>query len=411
MAEHERVGPVVGIVCEYNPFHRGHAWMIEELRGRGAETVVCVMSGPFVQRAEAACLPSHLRARAALLGGADLVFRLPLPWACASAEGFARGAVGLLAALGCVDTLAFGAETASTTLLAEVAALLVSGAFQEVLALELEGGGSFASARAKAAAKLMPNADKILASPNNILGVEYCKSLYQGFPALRSRGLGSLPAPLALRRTGAAHDGGPEKGIASASWLRAERERRGSEALEGYVPPACQRLYAKAEKEGAWLDAGRFEMMMLSRLRGLTAAQLAACPSAGEGLENRLLSAIRQASGLKELYALAKTKRFAHSRVRRLALSAALGIPAETPDMPPFLHLMAASARGFSLLKRAGKTAVLPMDTSLVKLAKTGPGATQLAALEARAEDLHALCRHSPSPGGGVFTNPVQTLR
>lgn len=145
------VGPVVGVVCEYNPFHKGHEWMIEELRRQGAGAVVCVMSGPFVQRAEAACLPAHLRARAAVQSGADLVFRLPVPWACASAEKFAHGAVGLLAALGCVDTVAFGAETADTLLLQEVAEMLESSAFGTALRGELGKGGSFAAARAAAA--------------------------------------------------------------------------------------------------------------------------------------------------------------------------------------------------------------------------------------------------------------------
>lgn len=413
MGEREkgRPGPVAGIVCEYNPFHLGHAWMIEELRRSGAEAVVCVMSGPFVQRAEAACLPVQLRARAAVQGGADLVFRLPLPWACASAEGFARGAVGLLAALGCVDSLAFGAETADTARLCALAEGLESGPFRTALRGELEKGGGFAAARAAAAEAVLPGAGALLASPNNILGVEYCKALLAGFPLLRQRGLAALPRPLALPRHGAAHDGRPAEGIASASWLRAAVGQGGAETMAAYVPKSCAALYQKAEQDGAFTDPGRYELMLLSRLRGLTAGQLAGHPGAGEGLENRLFSAIRQACSLEELYTLAKTKRFAHSRVRRLALSAALGIPQAIPALPPFLHLMAASTRGLALLKRARQTAVLPLGTSLAKLAQTGEGARQLAALEARAEDLHALCRQKPAPGGGAFTQPVQLPR
>ena len=105
-----------GIISEYNPFHRGHAWQIGELRRRlGAETaVVCAMSGSFVQRGDFAVMRTHARAEAAVRGGADLVLELPLPWAIASAEGFAAGGVGVLAATGAVDTLVFGSECGDT---------------------------------------------------------------------------------------------------------------------------------------------------------------------------------------------------------------------------------------------------------------------------------------------------------
>ncbi len=188
----------VGIECEYNPFHLGHAWMIEKLRAEGADCVLCVMSGPFVQRAEAAMFQTFLRARAAVLGGADLVFRLPLSWAIASAEGFAYGAVGLLSALGCVDEVAFGAETADTNPLCQVAALLESEAFRDSLQGKLSGGESFAAARAKAAEALMPGAKDLLSTPNNILGVEYCKALHRGFPSLALPAERKLPQPHAL---------------------------------------------------------------------------------------------------------------------------------------------------------------------------------------------------------------------
>ena len=401
---------VVGIVCEYNPFHKGHAWMIEKLRQKGAKTVVCVMSGPFVQRAEPACLPAHLRARAAVLGGADLVFRLPLPWAISSAEGFAYGAVGLLAALGCVDEIAFGAETANITFLQQLAALLGQPALIHSLRQELQSGGSFAAARAKVAESQLPGAAAVLRSPNNILAVEYCKALHRGYPALQARGLASLPSAQAVARLGAAHDGLPQSGIASASWLRAQAQKEGVGALVPYLPASGASLCKKAEKQGEWMDASRYELMLLSRLRGVAVEQLSGCPGAGEGLENRLFAAVRRAVSLEELYQQTKTKRYAHSRVRRLALSAALGVPQNLPAMPPFLHLMAASANGRELLKEMKHTAVLPLSASMAKLAKTGEGAARLVSLEAKAEDLYALCQTLPRPGGGAFTHPVQML-
>ena len=124
-----------GIISEYNPFHRGHAWQIGELRRRlGAETVVvCAMSGSFVQRGDFAVMRTHARAEAAVRGGADLVLELPLPWAIASAEGFAAGGVGVLAATGAVDTLVFGSECGDTETLKAVAAALESEPFAAYL--------------------------------------------------------------------------------------------------------------------------------------------------------------------------------------------------------------------------------------------------------------------------------------
>lgn len=401
-----RPGPVAGIVAEYNPFHKGHAWMVHTLKQRGFSAVVCVMSGPFVQRAEPALLPTHIRARAAVAGGVDLVLRLPVPWAAASAEGFARGGVGLLAALGCVDVLAFGAETEDTQRLWQVAQVLENPAFSHLLQRQLKTGASFAAARAAAAEEALPGAASILATSNNILGVEYYKALQRGWgPGI------PLPRPQALPRQGAVHDGSPTGGYASASWLRGLAETEGMDVLKDYVPAACLPFYKKAEEAGEVLDPNRWALAFLARLRGLSAEDFARHPGAGEGLEARLAKAAGQAVNLEELYALAKSKRFAHSRVRRLALGTALDLPAALPGLPPFLHLLAASEKGLALLKKARRTAHLPLGTSLAKLSRTSAEAATAARLESAAEDLHALCLHTPMPGGGVYTRPLQVVQ
>ncbi len=422
-------GMVAGIVAEYNPFHKGHEWMVRQLRAGGIRAVVCVMSGPFVQRAEPALLPTAVRARAALAGGADLVLRLPVPWATASAEGFAAGAVGLLSALGCVDVLAFGAETADAEILGAVADVLLSEEFKGQLKAELAGGVPFAVARSTAADRLMPGAAELLKTPNNILGIEYCKALRGSLPAelrrrmpveVRSRvveglyggsareeDLFSLPVPLALPRLGAAHDGQPQSGVASASWLRAQVEKDGMAALEAWVPPGCAALYQKAWDAGMVLAPERWELAELARLRGLSAGDFADRPGAGEGLEARLAGAARRAGTLEELYTLAKSKRFAHSRVRRLALAAALGLPQGRPVLPPFAQVLGASPTGLAVLKQCKQKAIIPVSGSLAKLARAGEEAACLARREALAEDLYALCQQRPMPGGQAYTTPI----
>ena len=119
---------IIGIVCEYNPFHKGHAWQIQAGRAALGEdsAVVCVMSGDYVQPGEAAVFSKFARAEAACRCGADLVFELPLPWALSSAEGFARGAVAILAATGVVDTLSFGSECGDVAALDSLAQCLDS---------------------------------------------------------------------------------------------------------------------------------------------------------------------------------------------------------------------------------------------------------------------------------------------
>lgn len=193
-----------GIISEYNPFHRGHAWQICELRRRlGAETaVVCAMSGSFVQRGDFAVMRTHARAEAAVRGGADLVLELPLPWAIASAEGFAAGGVGVLAATGAVDTLVFGSECGDTETLKAVTAALESESFAAYLRQGLQEGVSFAAAREAAARKLLGEKAAVLAQPNDILGVEYCKAIARQAAALMpswlqgSRSCRSIPIPI-----------------------------------------------------------------------------------------------------------------------------------------------------------------------------------------------------------------------
>ncbi len=402
-----------GIVAEYNPFHKGHHWMIQMLRRGGVSAVVCVISGNYVQRAEPALMPVHLRAQAAMAGGADLVLRLPTPWAVSSAEGFAQGSVGLLAALGCVDVLAFGAETPEVELLTDVAELLLVDDFSSLIRAELAKGKSYAAARAAAAELLLPGAAQLLGSPNNILAVEYIKALRGKLrPALRDLlppGTLSytLPVPLAMPRVGAFHDGVPLDGYASASWLRERVFGSDVQALSEWVPPECMPIYEKAQQTGEMIDVGKWEMALLSRLRGKSALDFALHPGAGDGLESRMVAATKQATSLKQLFEIAKSKRHAHSRVRRLALSTGLNLPGDMPMIPPFAHVLGANERGLALLRRAKKTAHIPLSTSLAKLTKLSDEARRITEVEAAAEDLYALCQKNPSPGGASYTTPA----
>lgn len=385
---------IAGVIAEYDPFHAGHAWQLARLRQLGAEYIVVCMSGPVVQRGTAALFPVRARAAAALAAGADLVLALPAPWAALSAEGFAAGGVAVLSALGCVDTLAFGAEHPDAGHRSAAAALQSPG-FAAALRQALAGGAPFAAARAAAAEAVLPGAGALLAGPNDNLGVEYCKAiLRQGSPL----------TPLALPRQGAQHGDAapktPQAGFASAGFLRAEYRRAGLDALAGWVPQEALALYRQAGAAGEMLNEAAFSLAVLARLRGMDAGQLARIRGAGEGLDRRLAAALRTAGSLQQLYAGMKTRRYAHARLRRLALDAALGYTGALPALPPYLHLLAARRQALPLCKSAR----LPCGCSLAGLARQNEAAAAVAAAEAAAWDLTALCRQTPGPMGLCYT-------
>lgn len=373
-----------GIVAEYNPFHRGHAWHIAETRRRlgGEAPVVCVMSGHWVQRGECALADKWLRAALALDRGADLVVELPTPWAMASAESFARGAVSLLAATGVVDVLSFGSETGELAPLEEAAAALDAPDYPERLRAALGRGLSFPAARQEAAGAAC------LSAPNNNLGVEYLRSL---------RALGSTIRPLTVPRQGAGHDGPAAGGYASASELRRLlRAGRGEEAAP----------YLTAPWSGELADMQHIERAVLARLRTMGEGDWAALPDGGgaEGLPSRLAKAAREAVSLEDFYTRAKTRRYPHARLRRLALAAFLGLTAaERPAAPPYVRVLGLGGRGRALLRRMKDTCPLPVIVKPAQARELDGPARTLFESEARYTDLYGLCFPAPRPCGAEW--------
>ena len=384
---------LAGIITEYDSFHTGHAWQLRRAREMGAEAIAVCMSEDLTQRGAAALLPPAVRAAAALDAGADLVIGLPNPCAVQSAEGFAAAGVAALSALPELDSLVFGAETPDAEALLAVAEVLDSEAFAQKVRQLTDQGMSFAAARAEAAGGLHPQAREILARPNNNLGVEYCKAI---------RRQSSRLAPVPIRRVGAGHGQKTpgEGGFASASFLRELWRGQGVEALTPYVPASALERYRAAAHSGLDLDGHAFSVAVLSRLRAMTPDRLARTRGTGEGLEYRLAAALRTATGLEELYGAMKTKRYAHARLRRYVLCAALGYGEELPQTPPWLHVLAANRAGLALLKGAA----LPADTSLAALEKKGEAAFVMARAHAAGGDLAALCRRVPGPMGQSYT-------
>jgi len=369
----------IGIVAEYDPFHGGHRHHIHETRAVLGEDlpVVCAMSGNFTQRGGAAIADKWKRTRLALLGGADLVLELPTPWATASAETFARGAVEILSRAG-VEYLSFGSECGELSELETAAAALDSPAYPEKLKRHLESGMSFAAARAAAAEC------RCLNTPNNNLAVEYLRALNR---------IGSDIKPFTVPRQGDGHNAFLSgEGYPSASALR-ELLRAGNDMVWEHLDPAARELLA----EPAALE--RAFPAILACLRTMTPEQLAKVPDCGEGLENRILEAAGKAESLEELYDLAKSKRYAHARIRRVVLRAFLGIY-EIPENIPYLRVLGMTERGKTLLRG------MKEEKLIIKPAH-GRGEPLLQA-EARCTDLYALCFEPIRPSGLEWTtSPV----
>ena len=376
-----------GIVAEYNPFHAGHAYHINQTRrALGPDTaVVCVMSGNWVQRGDCAVFDKWTRTRMALEGGADLVLELPTVWALSSAEGFARGAVGLLAATGVVTHLSFGSECGDVDQLRRVAACLDSPAFSAALGRQLDSGLPFALCRQRAAEEVLGKGPTgLLEQPNNNLGVEYLRALN----ALK----GDIQ-PLTVFRRGAGHDGGDHPDFPSASFLREKLRGRGGENAANLA--CCERA-------------------ILARLRTMTAAEWAKLPDSGaaEGLPRRLERAGRRCAGLEEFFALAKTRRYAHARLRRLVLWAFLDLTAaDLPNAPPYLRVLGLNTRGREVLREMKSRAAAPVLTKPAHIDRLGEDARRLFALEARCTDLYGLCFVDPAPCGREWTvSPVAAI-
>ena len=393
---------LAGIIAEYDPFHNGHAWQLQQAKALGAQRVAVAMSCGLTQRGALPLLPESVRVQAALTCGADLVFALPAPYACSGAECFARAGVQLLAAAGC-DALVFGAETPDAALLMEAARVLSGAEYRTALKARLAAGArSFAAARQAAVEAVCPGTGlaALLDKPNNNLAVEYCKAILE---------LGASLVPIPLPRQGAGHGQAlTETGgqFASASALRTLWQNGGADAAAPYVPAEVLPLYREAFAAGRYTDLAAAQRCQLALLRSRCAgtAPFAQVRGISEGLEHRLEAAVRSSTTHAELLDSLTTVRYPRARMRRLAMDAALDYSTDAiPALPPYLHLLGAQKDALPLLK----TASLPVSHSLARLAEQNAPCRAVVDVQLRACDFGALCRKKPEPMGGALRQKI----
>ena len=391
---------VCAVICEYNPFHNGHARHLTLAREKSsADFMLCLMSGALTQRGAFARHDKWLRARMALLGGADLVLELPCRFACAPAPDFASGGVALLHALGVVTHLSFGCEAQSLDILftARDALRDESPAFQSVLKDALDHGLPYPRARALAAesASGLSGLAEQIALPNTTLALEYLQALPDGISAV----------PI-LREGCGYHDSSPSP-LASATGVRAALTMGDVQTACAAVPFPEELL--SAEQRGEFHSEDALTQALFYRLRTMDAASLRDIVGMDEGLEYRFLRAAQTAASREELIAAIKSKRYTHARLSRLCAHILLGVFrdfAAEHRAPTYARVLGFRKDAAPLLRAIKAHASIPLVTKAASFDRADP----LFSLDVRAQDLWSLGVSNPALracGRDFTTSPI----
>ena len=394
---------ISGIICEYNPFHNGHMYHIEQTRKNGATHIVAVMSGNFVQRGDVAVINKFERARVAVRCGADLVIELPVAYCLSAAPTYAKGAMYILKGLGCVDELSFGSECGDLALLTQAVKAAYACERDPRLNDLMKQGNSYPKAlQMLVSQKYDAGTAAVFASPNNVLAIEYLKAMVAVKLKIQ---------PFTVRRD-AGHDStAPNGNLASASLIRQLMEDSSAE-FDELVPDASADALSACAAAGMTARFEHLERILLYRLRTASAEEIAGLPDVGQGLENKILSA-RNETSLESMLLSMKSKRYPMARLRRILLNLLIGItPADTENPPPYGRILALNDRGREILsaaKQAGTT--LPYATSLTKLAELGGMSRTCSDLEARATAVYGLAQRMVSPANADYKAKIEITR
>ena len=382
---------IAAIICEFNPFHNGHKYLLSEIRKQGYECIICVMSGSFTQRGEVAVINKFERARVAINNGADLVIELPVPYAVANAEVFAKGGAEIIKGTKIVDKVFFGSECGDIELIRKAAFATENEIVKALLKEKMAEGDYYPSALESSVKEVFGNEiSDVLASPNNTLGVEYVKKLE-----------GSGIEADTIRRIAVEHDSDVSKeNFASASLIREMIFE--NKDVSDFVP------------EG---DSGNpaFEIFgeraVIYRLKSMSAEDFEKLPDVSEGLHNRIYSAVQESNSIKELLSKIKTKRYTMARLRRIITSAVLGITKDLQNCPvPYLRVLGMSDIGKEALPQIAKSSDLPVITRVAPALKTFEGACKdMLMCDIKATDIRTVFEKEISESGKDFTTAMIT--
>lgn len=380
----------IGIISEFNPFHTGHKYLIENVKGEN-DTVICVMSGNFVQRGDAAILSKAERTAAALKNGADLIIELPTPYSMSFAERFATASVELLKSLRIIDEICFGSEEGEIKALYDIAEILDSEEFNKKIAEHLKSGDTFAKIRTDILREYNPRYAEIISEPNNILGIEYILAAKKSDFNIPFR---------TLKRIGAGHDKSNFSITASASYIREMLRGGQADNVAQFLPYSYNDNYA---------DVNNLGNAILANLRANNSPErYEKLPEISEGLQNRIFDAVKSSLTLDELHENLKTKRYTLARIRRIVLSAFLGInESDIPKKPPYIRVLGFTERGKKALAEISRKAKLPIICTAKDTAKLESEAKRLFEAESKISDIWALALTKPQKCGNEYSYKI----
>lgn len=383
-----------GVICECNPFHEGHRYLLARAREGGAETVIALMSGCFVQRGEAAVLDPYARAETLLQCGADLVLELPFPYAASATEFFATAGVRILSALG-TDELWFGSECGDLARLRRLSEIAATEAFADRYREKGDGMTGTAEKYFSVLAEL--SGDGNACEPNDILALAY-------LAAIRKTSSGMVP--VAVRRIGSAYleERTDADAVPSAMALRKMWEREGASSILPWLPPVERELILRETEAGrAPARLGAAERLILGFLRLTPPEALTSFAELSGGVAERLCHAAEAATTYSALIGTAATKKYPNARLQRAILMALTGVTREDQRaIPTYVRLLGANRAGKQFLRSAGKAPVIPVVTRRAELPVTSAAQRQYL-LETRVKALYSLCCPSPGVAGDLL--------
>ncbi|MBQ8351049.1 MAG: nucleotidyltransferase family protein [Clostridia bacterium] len=357
---------IAAVICEYNPFHAGHASLLTQLRqAEGEETaIVAIMSGNYTQRGEPALFPKHIRAACAIHGGADLVLELPFPYSCSGAERFANAGVHIAHALGGVDLLFFGSECGDTEALTHLAEKLENPAFLDAFFAASESTNIGCAQKTEVIYRSVYGEKdaylSLLREPNNLLGVEYIRALMRKNSSIR---------PLALSRIGMRHDTQDtpcRDAFTAASAARAallqEQECECHDALSR-LPQATVPILRQAMENGQILSSdNKWLSYCLLYYRHCDREKLRLCDSMSGGLGDRICHAAMTCRTPSDFFAALRSKKHTDAYLRRALLYGVFNIERASLNAPPtYTQILAMNARGREVLAYARKHRAIPI--------------------------------------------------
>lgn len=348
---------VCGIISEFNPFHNGHKFLIDKVREHGYDSVICVMSGNFVQRGEYASFDKKIRAEAAIACGADLVLSIPFPWSSATAEHFAKGAVSILNSLKCVDALCFGMECDNALNLDICAEYLSKLSIQEIKSYQKQFPNlSFAQARERLCEyNLGKDISCLLSSPNNILAIEYLKAI---------KHIGANFEVFPVTRTAARHDGSIiEDNICSSSHLRSLLADDRYSECKNFVPD----LAVKQLEGYKCVDMKLFFNFLSGSVLSKEPEELSEIAEIGGGFEYAIYKELLVSTDYHSLVNSLKSRHLTDAKIRRALLFASLGVKKNCFNFSPtFTEVLASNDRGKKIL------ATIRSNNDIAVLSKMG---------------------------------------